>query len=624
MKDYLIENVHDKYTIKAFQYVLDSLLDSPDETGQIARIKLHSFIQDYSRIGGDSANGVALQASIGGYSNHRKAKLGSVVVKVPRSSLKNPEIIHEAAIGHYLNEERDNCVIFSAVYDGYIGGAPVLSESGIVSEYFNDGEIKLNHAIYEHVNDAKAITETHDRDELLLSIVHSILGLNYMSEKLDFTHYDCHDSNTRIFNYSEEIFYIPHEFKGRKIYVKAYGSFPMFIDYGMSHIQFKDGDKIVNHGVMDPIGKSSRHGIYNDMANPVSDCFKLIMFIIRKYDKHISDESRNYDRNVKKLKKLEECKKLALRLAGYFFSLENVTMNDGLMVEEFENCRDEDFGISMKNFNEIHNNMWSSRYYLRPEVINFYNFSVSAFAEYCIDVANVTISDCILLEQPENVLGKTRIRRPQNQEEQINQIQRQLTNMGIESVIIANAKDLFISQRDETKDRIENLFLLNVNSSHKNDMQRIEQLLNYEWTEYLFIFPPDKIPSESEISILNQSISSIAEFVQKMTDINDEIDIFQYAIRILSSNNNSTEEEKSLYITTCEALKHKILSLNKKKESNKKALYRSCTNINRCIFHKADPSNEEVDQYILSNKDDDVAKYYSNLINVYNSICKLK
>jgi len=604
-EDYLIENVHDKYTIKAFQYVLDSLLDSEDETGQTARIKIHSFIQDYHRIGEHSSNGTALKASIGncGYNNNRKAKLNSVVIKVPKCSAKNNELIHEAAIGNYLNEIRDETVCFSAVYDGYLGGAPIISSEGKVHAHYLQGENKVYHAIYESVNGGRPISEIEDRDHLLCTLINLFVSLNTANKKYKFTHYDCHASNVRMFEYSDETFYIPHNYKGLKLYVKTKRTFPMCIDYGMSHIQFKENDTVVNHGILDPTGGMSSRGIYNDIDNPISDCFKQLCFLTLKFNDKVTDRKKT---GVKNIENFIKCRNLTLRLLGYFFGCPCV---DRQNLERNKN--DDLFGISISNFSTINLNLWDEmRYHLRLELVNEYNYKIEDLIDYCIEIAQTTIPDSIVYQEPENCLGKLRIRRPQNKEQQALQIERQLNDMGIHNVQIVDAKDLFISRLDDSKERIEMLFLENVSRAVLKDMERISELLNYKWKTPIFIFPSETTFSSESIDSLKENLCEIADFIQKVSQLNDEISIFTYA----------NEKSNSIYKELLDRLISKNQELETTKQKIKSAVTRSYKNINKKIFADENVSEERIIEYINENRKHSLADYYFTLLNVYKSV----
>lgn len=612
---YLIDHVYDKFTIKAFQSILDYLLESEDKDNQTIRVKIHNFINQYRRIGEDSSYGIALKASIGKFNERRSQNFSSVVVKAPISSLNSHEMIHEATIGHYLNEERDNCVNFSAVYDAYIGGAPILGEDGRVLIHSNPGEIRVAHAIYEIVNEGVSMSKISNRDEMLLSIINCALGINYMHEKLDFTHYDCHDGNVMMYKYSEEDFYIKHKFGGEDVYVKCFGRFPMLIDYGMSHIQFKSGDRIKNYGIMDSTGYASSMGIYNDMSNPLADVFKLIFMLIRKLGMIILDLNKNSEKNPTEIMR---CRSLCLRVAGYFFDLPSVRVseNEEIIMETSINS-DNDFGISMANFEQIHEKMWSNRYHVRPEIFNKFRKSMKGFIRYCIDIAIATISDGVVFEKPEKVLGEDVLEsgtRPKTENQVEQQIERQLDEMGISNVTIISALDLFIQRNSENRERFEAIFAQNLEKSQKIDKERIRKYMDY-FPDHIFIVSGKTELNHENIKVLNVNLDCISKFVKICVELLDERDIIEYALSKITN-----QEKLTHYMFIDNEIKEKIRYLKHAEEKRIYAMEKSKVNINIYIFKTLNPTKEQIQNFKQNESREELVNFYEKFMNVYESL----
>lgn len=617
---YLVDHVYDKFTIKTFQSILDYLLESEEEDNQTVRIKIHNFINQYKRIGEDSSYGIALKASLGKFNERRSQNFSSIVVKAPISSLDSHEMIHEATIGHYLNEERDNCVNFSAVYDAYIGGAPILAEDGSVLVHSNPGEIKVAHAIYEIVNEGVSISKITDRNELLLAIINCALGLNYMNEVYDFTHYDCHDGNVMMYKYSEYDFYIKHKFENENIYVKCFGRFPMIIDYGMSHIQFKENGNIKNYGIMDSSGFASSKGIYNDMSNITSDVFKLVFMLIRKYGMIISD----LNKNGRNLTEIAKCRALCLRIAGYFFDFPSIEVSgDKEIILEHEPNSDNSFGISLHDFEYIHDKMWSGRYYVRPEIFNKTRKSIKGFIKYCIDIALATIPDGISFEQPDKVLGESvkesGVRRPETETQIEQQIERQLGEMGISSVEVVSALDLYISRDGENRQRMERIFLENIEKSYRIDRDRIKKYIDY-LPRYIFIVSNGLPLTSQNLEVLNLNLDWVSEFVKFCVEICDENDIIKYAMSKIAE---LPDYKQTSYKFTEKEIKEKMLYLRRAIDKRVSAMKTSETNINVYIFGTHHPTDENIKKF-RNEGNENLVSFYDRFMNVYGSLNSIK
>lgn len=341
-RNYIVNNFYDSKLIDAIRCILFEVAESSED--------LHDVFLGAKKIGAHSASGSAVYS-----------KRGDVIFKIP-NSVGSEEMRHEFVIGVILSRLRDNCVNFSAVYDVLTEGMPIISQSGQVVQACNEGEIKTTIAVYEYVNGAVALTDL-DEKQFLSCFIQAILALHYAYSELEFTHYDAHDENILAYSFSNEEFYIKYKYVDEEIYVKSFGKVAMFIDYGKSYLKY-DGKK---YGVMDYANFHLTMGIYPDMANPCSDQFKLVCMLIRKF----------------RMNQNERLVNLCLKIAGYFFNKDSLTMED---------------------FNLIHASTWNERYHARPETVLYMNWSAEDFIDHCIEIGEEY--GLISTSEPEKVLGK--------------------------------------------------------------------------------------------------------------------------------------------------------------------------------------------------------------------------
>lgn len=618
IRNHLISNVHNPFTLQAFRCVINTLLDSPDDDEQIARIKIHSFLGNMNKVGQHSSYGIALRAGVGNYNMYSREKIGNVIVKAPNSPLNSHELIHEAAIGHFLNSLRKDCVNFSAVYDAYTGGAPIISSGGEVLHHFSEGGNKVTYAIYEIVNEAIPISSELDRNSLLLHIIHASLALKYANDVYNFTHYDAHDGNILLYKYSDSEFYIHHKFGNRDLYVKSNGRFPMFIDYGMSCIIKKNEDgTFTNYGILDSTGYIQSKGHFSDMSNPVSDVFKMVMMIIRKIKMNIDELEMDYNKNSEKLRKMIQCRDLCFRVAGYFFGLKHIEIeNDNVAIEQIP--QDEKFGIELDDFKSIHNIMWKRRYYLRPEIANYFGWNISDFISYCVDISFATIHKGVLLDEPENVLGKNFSRNVSETNSQ--QIDKQLHKMGVNELEVVSAETLFISRFQEDNEELKQIFLSNITESLEIDRRRISNLMDYKWSGHIFIIPDNiSIMNKSQCAVIEENFDNVSKFIDTYVKIADQLSILEHA-RNLSINEDTGF---SPYDELFYSLNNKKNKLEPLMEKLKKAMDRSIVNLNLALFETKKPSEGLIMDKRGDDKYEDSMCLYDKCMNIMGALNSL-
>ena len=342
-RNYIVNNFHDKNLIYAMRIFLHEIFET--------QFLLQDTFLGSKRLGDYSAYGVAMYS-----------KRGNVTFKISKYGGVE-EMRHEFIIGSILSNLRNQVPNFVSVYDVIEVGTPIISLSGQVVQACNPGEKITGVAVYEYVNEAKAISEIEDPVQFLSCFTQTILALYFAYQKYDFSHNDCHDQNVLAYKYSDSDFYINYKFGSTNIYIKTKGLVSSIIDYGQSHVLYQG----IHYGILDYENGYSVKGIYPDLSNPCNDQFKFLMMNIKAY------------KNSKNTEILNICTKLA----GYFFKTPQ---------------------IEMREYEMINLHLWDQRYTIRPETVQHMKWEPLEFVFRCLDLCKVY--EIIETEKPERVLGE--------------------------------------------------------------------------------------------------------------------------------------------------------------------------------------------------------------------------
>ena len=554
LKKYLVDNVFDPNVIAAYKCMLDEIVDSPDDDGITKRIKIHHFMTGVKRIGTASANGVAMRASVGNVNDHHKKDFGVVIAKVARNPFKSPEMCHEGVVGMALAKLRAKCVHFLSVFETIFEGAPVESEQGQIVQMAVPGEEQVSYALYESVNEPVSISEAKSRDEMLLMLTQAICGLIIANDEIEFTHYDAHDENVLLYNYSDKEFYIKYNIRGFVFYLKSLGKFPMFIDYGMSHVVIEGN----HYGVIDPSGWFSALTIYNDLPNYVSDVFKLVCMTARTLQDNIDREKRSEKRSPKEkeeyLRVKGECLDVCLRILGYFFGVQTPGEHDKPEIDSNGNARprDANYAVSREDFAVLYNKGWDSRFHVPVELVNNRKWKMADVLTHCLSIISKTIPGGFEPENPGNVLGETH---------KTSSLKDALIKMGVEDVKVVNAEDLYLSKNTNEKDKIRVQFLTNIPGAIVSDERRLVPLFAYNWDGVFIRVEEERRDITPKIKAdLEENLTKLAKFVQTMSDIRDNLDILEYALTVTPDH-----EYKPLYDRLKEKYTHLFVYVHKYK-----------------------------------------------------------
>lgn len=576
-----------------------NILDIKYKQTKTLRLKIGDFLSNMKRIGADSANGIAMISSVGNntaktiggnpYGVHPIKNFGNIIVKVPRNPDNSAELVHEAVVGNYLNELRKKCPHFSMVYDTYFEGLPIDSKTGQIVQEAVYGEDVVSHAVYEAVNNPQTLPDCEDEMDLAVYFTMTVSGLILANDEFNFTHYDAHDDNVLTYDSKrKDEPYIPYNIRGFNFWLKCRkGRFPMFIDYGMSHVS--DGK---NHfGVMESSGYFSSLSIYRDQSNFVSDPFKLICMIAKKLffnkNKIVKNTNLTPDEILNAVSVIERKLFVCRRVLGYFFNCNSISIND------------------LRN---ITTNLWDCRYHVQLQIVNEYNWKMSEILDRCIEILQEFNSDLYVTEEPSNVLGS-------NSSEIT--FQQALKGLGAKKPSIINAENLYIERGSKSYETKKEIFETNNDSSLKEDEARLTEFLEYSW-DYLIVHMPRNRSDITEIIKDNydDNIVSLASFVQKMSKFSNLIDEFCDASKI-------TDNYKDIYKTAVKKYKELLNKVNENREliiSNYKMLTKFVFN------HSEEPSSEEISNAERREEKKAINLYplYSKYRSVTNSFLELK
>lgn len=569
------------YIKRLFACIL-ALKNAETET---SRMKIKSFLGNMKRIGEPSANGIAIMSDVGDIEKSKnglqdREHLGLVIIKVPRKSTSSDELVHETIIGETLLNLRDKVPYFATVFGTYFQGVPIENTKGQIIQQSVEGETVAPHTLYEPVNGAKSIAKCKNRNHLLVMLAMRFSGLKIANDELDFTHYDLHEENDLLYSLDENESepFIGHEIKGfPKYWLKCVeNTFPMTIDYGMSHIKLNGN----HYGVINHKGWFASLSIYRDQSNYVSDPFKLICMIARTLKgKLLDDESRKKLSEVEKREEksnLRKCLNLCKRLLGYFFAVPQYTEEDRSKPEN-----DEAYGISDEELSIILNNLWEDRYHIPIQIVNMYGWSMEGLLEYCLNIVKLTVPDAYSEIEPDNILGK---------ENSTKSVQQTFRNFGISKLSVVSARDLYISRGSAEYDELYRIFMSNTTECLHEDEANIVDFLSYN-PNFISIDVnrnrnriTNRILKEYEDNIL-----LLSAFVSKMSEFKGRLKMIRFA-----------KEHSSVYENLYNTVNSKYVELFEKFHSYDQSVTLSYINLKNMIFGNND---KEIDSHQLEQAD---------------------
>lgn len=281
LRDMLREKPYNVELLETTQCLMDTIVYvSKDRSGFLSENdKIVNWFEDVSRIGAESAYGFAMSSSV----NDADAM---VILKAPKDR-HDTSVAHEMFIGFFgTNSARKHGVPnFAYVYGGFECAPPVIN--GKTAVICATKLPKVKYIIYENIigkSIAELLPEITPLD--LASILFQItIATAYAYNKFRWTHYDLHYNNV-IIRKLDQPRKIQYMVKGKPYYVDAL-YVPVFIDYGRSHIMYKDK----HYGYL-----QCNANIFPDRAFPLYDIYKYICgCAVAIYNAKIDNKKDYYD-----------------------------------------------------------------------------------------------------------------------------------------------------------------------------------------------------------------------------------------------------------------------------------------------------------------------------------------
>jgi hypothetical protein len=239
---------------------------------------IHSILTDGRKIGGDSAEGVAILTGL-------KDAKDFVIVKAPRDP-EEDGLLHEFVVGSILNNMRRDCPSFMYCFGGFRCAAPVITGKGkkaVVSKWCSGSDEMVNYVIFEKVK-GTAMEDAMEKASLwdfLSWMIQVALGNKRAVEKFGYTHYDLHSGNVLLREVDERkegdptnrtTFYIPFVMDDESIIYVASTRVATTIDFGRCHVKYEDR----HYGYWSY--NLSKDGLYPNKTRPMYDLYRLFGF----------------------------------------------------------------------------------------------------------------------------------------------------------------------------------------------------------------------------------------------------------------------------------------------------------------------------------------------------------
>ncbi len=250
-------------------------LDIPDGKNSVSEA-MADFVENGTQIGQPSVSGYASKFDI-------KESGISIIVKSPRYAEDYQDFVHELFVArHGTNAARKDIPNFAYVYGGFKCGAPSFDVDKKIINYCDpdtEEKNKVNYIIYEYIDGPSAsdFLKTATVDEYISMILQVAFATGYGYHKFDWTHYDLHTENVimkKLSKKSEIIYKGSNDDEYNTIKTSYVAT---IIDYGRSHIKYKDK----SYGYNMPNGN-----IFPDQSFPLQDIYKFLMFSVEDIIRH--------------------------------------------------------------------------------------------------------------------------------------------------------------------------------------------------------------------------------------------------------------------------------------------------------------------------------------------------
>ena len=331
LKSLVNDSFYDNGVMNIMKCFINSIILT--NNGYSINERITNYFTNLKQIGAQSANGVALSASLNNENNF-------FVIKAPQNPDDASALIHECFVGlNGTNSLRAEIPNFAYIYGFVNCSAPIIKNKEVISWCMDSKNANVTYAIYEKINNSISLAtyiETCTAEDFMKIYLQILYALKIAERKIGFTHYDLHYENILLRKIDRDNFFIKYD----NIYLDSNSYVATIIDYGMSNIKYTVNDVPINFGNMSNLEDLN---ITND-CNILFDVYKLLMFSLKRFK-----EKNNSEYNILK------------SLFLYFNSIDTI--------------------------DEVIKNEWQSRYaVIIPRTI--INFSIDDWINYCLTYMN--------------------------------------------------------------------------------------------------------------------------------------------------------------------------------------------------------------------------------------------
>jgi hypothetical protein len=286
LKEIISNNFYDPEVMRSMLCLTDAIVYlQPFVIGNIStNERIRYWLTSLTQIGKESVEGYAITSNINPRINNSKDnKL--FVIKAPRSSANEDDLLHELFIAYQLNSLRKYVPNFAYAYGGFKCSPPIIDQNEDVVAWCNNTKKTIQYIAYENIQPSLSMgdfVKTCTFTDFLNKYLQILYSLSVAHKKLDFTHYDLHHDNV-LLRKLPQLTYIPYDTETGRMYLKT-DSIATIIDFGFSHIQVNvttsssgRGGEMLHYGIWDFIP----YGVYPRASFPMHDAYKFLLMSMR-------------------------------------------------------------------------------------------------------------------------------------------------------------------------------------------------------------------------------------------------------------------------------------------------------------------------------------------------------
>jgi len=184
------------------------------------------------------------------------------------------DLVIEYLVGRYGTNTLRNWIPNFAMVYGLLKCSSLVGDMRETGSWCQEGNPTNGYIVYENVRGMtlhQYIRSKPDPKDLLLILVQLFLALGVAHRILDFTHYDLHTNNIIVHTLNTPI-EVSYPIGNKSITLKV-NTIPVIIDFGFSHIKYRDGDKVLDFGVSE-----YKHASINaDRSSLMYDIYRVLI-----------------------------------------------------------------------------------------------------------------------------------------------------------------------------------------------------------------------------------------------------------------------------------------------------------------------------------------------------------